>query len=238
MKKVAGYIRVSSKQQVNEGQSLKDQEQEIKAYCKKNRLKLVRIYADKGISGAALEGRLELEKMLIDSSSGEFDTVVITKLDRLGREQYITLWIQKELLTKDVELFSIAEPYKWDNPMDKLMLQMVASFAEFEKNRLMARLNAGKQKKKEKGGFIGGRVPLGFDNVEGQLIVNEKEAEIIKKIFNNRQSGKSFYRISKMLNESGYKTKFGKNFSHQTIEVIVKNKGTYKPILKGYVNAN
>jgi site-specific DNA recombinase len=227
--KVVGYIRVSTDNQVEDGQGLEIQEDIIRKYCKAQKdFELVKIYIDPGISGATIEKRPGLLELLSNAREKKFKKVIVAKLDRIARDTFATLWIEKEFKKYDVELFSIAEPYRWDDPAQKVFLQMISVFAEFEKSRITERLVSGRIKKFDKGGYAGGNLSLGYNSIEGRLEVNEQEAETVRLIKKLRKSGLSMQSIARRLNNEHINTKRGgKGWYASTVLSVLKN-GIYK----------
>ena len=221
--RVVGYIRVSTESQAEEGMGLEIQESTIKQYCKEQRnYDLVKIYSDPGISGG-LSQRPGLNELLQGAKRKEFEKVIVAKLDRLARDLYVQLWIKKELLVNDIEIFSIAEPYRGQDPMSIAMRQMVGVFAQLEKGRITERLREGRLKKFEKGGYPGGNLSLGYISLDGTLQIDPDEAEVVKMIKKWRRK-MSLPQIAKKLNDMNIKTKRnGKMWYPSTVQSILKN---------------
>lgn len=223
--KVTGYIRVSTDNQAEEGMGLEIQEDAIKKYCQGQRnYQLVKIYSDPGESGASIEKRDGLLQLLNDAKGERFEKVIVAKLDRIARDTFATLWIEKELKKYDVELFSISEPYRWDDPAQKVFLQMISVFAEFEKARITERLVSGRLKKFSQGGYPGGNLSLGYKSIDGSLQVDPDEAEVVKMIKKWRRNGSSLPRIAQRLNNDQIRTKRGgKGWYASTVRSVLKN---------------
>ncbi|MBA7495400.1 hypothetical protein ES702_05982 [subsurface metagenome] len=195
--KVVGYIRVSTENQVEDGMGLDIQEETIKNYCSKQKdYSLIKIYSDPGISGGTIN-RPGLNELLRDAKEKKFEKVIVAKLDRLARDLYVQLWIEKELMVYDTELFSISEPYRGKDPMSVAMRQMVGVFAQLEKGRITERLVSGRLKKFSKGGYAGGNLSLGYISVDGQLRIAPDEAEVVQMIKKWRRNGLSLPKIAK-----------------------------------------
>ena len=226
--KVVGYIRVSTDNQVNDGMGLEIQEDTIRKYCKDKKCELIKIYNDPGESGATIERRPGLLNLLVEAKEKKFEKVIVAKLDRIARDTFATLWIEKELKKYNIELFSISEPYRWDDPAQKVFLQMISVFAEFEKARITERLVSGRIKKFDKGGYAGGNVSLGYESVEGELRVNQEEAKTVRMIKKLGRQGLSMQGIAQRLNNEHTATKRGgKCWYASTVRSVLKN-GIYK----------
>lgn len=229
---VVGYIRVSTENQAENGLGLPIQQSQIEKFCKKHpQATLTKIYKDAGLSGSTIENRPALLQLLEDAKHGLFKKVIVAKLDRIARDTFYTLWIEKELKKYGVELYSISEPYRWDDPAQKIFLQMISSFAEYEKSRIVERLHSGRKKKLESGEYAGGRPAYGYNAKNGNLAINQKEAEVVQKIRSLRMGRLSFQKIAAKLNLAGIKPKSGKKFYASTVRYILKN-AIYKGMIR------
>lgn len=229
---VCGYVRVSGEHQAENGHSLPIQRQQITAYCQKENLTLTEIYEDAAISGSEISTRPALLRLIEDARAKKFSRVLVSKIDRLSRNTLWTLWLQKELLKSDVQLFSLAEPYLWSDPTQKIFLTLISSFAEWEKHRLLDRMMGGREKKFSNGQFAGGGVALGYQtDSNGELEINADEANVVREIYRLRLGRKSLRKIADSLNERGFKTKRGGKFYQSTVRYVLKNE-TYRGIIK------
>lgn len=223
-----GYARVSTTTQHESGLGLPIQRDQIRAYCKEQNLALLRIYEDPGLSGSDIQNRPGLLQLLEDARAGHFKRVIIAKLDRIARDTFLTLWVEKELKKVGVQLLSVAEPYRWEDPAQRIFLQLISAFAEFEKSRIVDRLRAGRMKRAEAGEFPGGKVPLGYNLRNKKLVINEREAETVRRILRLRMGRHSFRAIAHKLNADGARSKNGKQFYGSTIRHILRS-----PVYRG-----
>lgn len=222
-KLVGGYIRVSTERQV-EGYSIEGQITQIEQYCQFNGYELVDIYADRGISGKSMN-RPELQRMLNDAKNGKLDCVMVYKTNRLARNTSDLLTIVEELHRQNVEFFSLSERMEVKNSTGKLMLQILASFSEFERNAILENIyNMQHQRALE--GYYQGNLPLGYNNIpdnKKELMINQHEANIVKYIFESYAKGHGYRKIANALNHKGYVTKKGNPFSISAITYILSN---------------
>ncbi|EHT3480755.1 recombinase family protein [Staphylococcus pseudintermedius] len=222
-KLVGGYIRVSTERQV-EGYSIEEQITQIEQYCQFNGYELVDIYADRGISGKSMN-RPELQRMLNDAKNGKLDCVMVYKTNRLARNTSDLLTIVEELHRQNVEFFSLSERMEVKNSTGKLMLQILASFSEFERNTILENIyNMQHQRALE--GYYQGNLPLGYNNIpdnKKELMINQHEANIVKYIFESYAKGHGYRKIANALNHKGYVTKKGNPFSISAITYILSN---------------
>ena len=222
-KLVGGYIRVSTERQV-EGYSIEGQITQIEQYCQFNGYELVDIYADRGISGKSMN-RPELQRMLNDAKNGKLDCVMVYKTNRLARNTSDLLTIVEELHRQNVEFFSLSERMEVKNSTGKLMLQILASFSEFERNTILENIYTGQRQRALKG-YYQGNLPLGYNNIpdnKKELMINQHEANIVKYIFESYAKGHGYRKIANALNHKGYVTKKGNPFSISAVTYILSN---------------
>jgi len=218
--KVLLYARVSTLGQ-ERNDTIKTQINELTAYAKAAGYEY-ELYKDTA-SGASEKRVFALIEYLQENN---FDKLVFTYADRLARDVYLQLFLLKETKKLGVELVSLKQEFIFnntDNPFANSMLQIMAVFAELEKNMIAARLKAGKENKQRSGRRAIGRLPFGY-TYEGKgkskkLVINEKQAEIVKHIFAAYNSCKSLQRTANEVNGA-----HGTEFSRQAVSVILKNK--------------
>lgn len=233
MDNAVGYIRVSTDTQAEKGMGLEIQKESIQKYTKGLKLNLAKIYEDAGISGASLE-RPALLELLADAKRGLFKKAIILRLDRLARDLFGQLFIEKELEVAGIELISISEPDLGKNdPNSKLFRQIKGAFAQYEKSIITIRLKTGRLMKVKNGGFPGGNMSLGYKLIKGNLKKVEHEIEIVKRIKTLRRGRNkmSMWKIAEILNQENVPTKRGGKWYAGTIRKVLNNK-LYDGILK------
>jgi len=163
-KRVAGYLRVSTMEQVLEGTSIDTQKEKIALECKKRGWNLYKFYNDGGISGKSVEKRPGLQRLLSDAESKKFDAVMFTNIDRLARNNRELLNIAHDI-RKEYQLDFICVDVPWiDSQSDfsDAMLSIFGAFAEFERKQIRARTESGRFNKwKNLEAFIG-QPPYGY----------------------------------------------------------------------------
>ena len=234
-KRVVIYIRVSTQEQALEGHSISAQEKNARDYADRMGYEVVGVYADEGESGKSTKHRAAFQQMMADARKGLFDLVVIWKLTRLGRNMLDILKTVEELLKLDIELYSISESFDITTSSGKLMLQLLGSFAEFERNQIsenvaMAMMSLVRDQQRYAGGRRLGYVSGVDENGSKQLIVEPEEAKIVQLIFAKYLGGEGYRAIANYLNRHGYRTLKGNNFSTTAVKDILHNK-----IYGGYI---
>lgn len=220
--RAALYARVSTEEQAKEGFSITAQIDEIRKYCERNDFEIVSEYVDEGKSGKSISGRPQMQKLLTDASQHKFDILVIYKTDRLARKLKDVLEINDTLERKRVRLVSLSEQIDTTTPFGKASFQILGSFAELERNTIIGRVRMGMEQRAKEGRYNGGKT-LGYDSVNKELVINENEAVIVRKIFEYADQGMGFKAITRRLNEEGYRSKTGKPFSTNSIKTILNN---------------
>lgn len=225
--KACVYTRVSTSEQAMEGYSIEEQERMCKAAIVSKGWEYIGTYSDPGISGRTMD-RLGLQKMIRAIERGEIQAVVIYKLDRLSRKQRDTMTIIEDIfLENDVDLVSLNETLDTSTPWGRAMIGILSSFNQMESENIQMRTAMGKEAKATKGGYAGGKPPLGYKSVNGELVVVEDEAEIVRLIYKLRKDGMTMVNIAEELNRRGLKTKQGNEFRHSAIQGILNNKEMY-----------
>lgn len=221
IKKVCLYIRVSTEEQATEGYSLSAQVNTLRQYAELQGWYVTNVYAE-GISGKSIKGRPQLQQLLVDMQYGQFDGILVWKISRLSRSLYDTLTLLKRFEEFNVQFVSYSENFDTSTPIGRLVLQLMAGIAEMERNTLSDNVKLGMKQKALEGGWNGGSV-LGYDSIDGELVINEKEAEVVRIIFTEYAQGKGLKAVANKLNKSGYKTKRGRLFSINGIAQILDN---------------
>lgn len=233
LKKVVGYIRVSTQMQVEEGFSIEGQKQQILEYAKKHNMEVGGFYVDEGISGKSIEGRHALKKLLDDAKKGRFQEVITWKVSRVARDVNDLLYFIKELNNEDIVLRSISENISTESVNSTFLVQMMGAVAELERKVITENVKLGINQKLREGWYRGAPV-LGYDivpkklceenHIQTNLQVNKEEAEVVKLIFNLYEQGKGYKAIVNVLNTNNMKTKTGKNFSIGSINKILNRR--------------
>jgi DNA invertase Pin-like site-specific DNA recombinase len=145
-------------------------------------LALPDMYDDGGISGATME-RPALKRLLSDIKAGRIDTVMVYKIDRLTRSLGDFAKIVEVFDTGGVSFVSVTQQFNTTTSMGRLTLNMLLSFAQFEREVTGERIRDKIAASKRKGMWMGGLPPLGYDVDDKKLVVNEAEAETVRSIY-------------------------------------------------------
>ena len=223
---IYGYVRVSTVQQAKDGSSLEDQQKKIEAFveAKYNR-SVDKFFIDAGVSGAKPLTERPASRELTDVMD-RHDVIVATKLDRFARsvkemlniipileETGITLYFcelfgdMPVVMPKDPDEVGLKKKFNMARQMSEMVISMMASFAEMEKEMILERTSNGKMAWAEKGYSIGGEAPFGFSKEyeeigsrrHTKLIPLPEEQEVLKTIFALKKRGLGWRRIAKQV---------------------------------------
>lgn len=134
--KAAIYCRISTSEQ-----DLSKQEMSCRKYCENNEIEIFKVYSD--IISGAKASRPEFDKLLYDMRHYHFDTIVVTKLDRIGRSLKHLLSLFDEFQRKKVHFIATTQNIDTSTSAGKLQLQLLGAFAEFERNIISERTKEG-----------------------------------------------------------------------------------------------
>jgi site-specific DNA recombinase len=201
MTRCLGYIRVSTQDQATDGYSLGEQRQRISAAATARGWDLDDIFEDGGRSGSDMD-RPGLAAALARLAAGEAEVLIVAKLDRLSRS-----------LADFASLVRISEVEGWGvvaldlgvdttTPLGQLVRNIVASFAQFERDLIRERTMAGRLEKARAGeGWISGRPPYGYRVKGGTLEPFPDEAHVVQFIFRKSANGMMRRKVARILNE-------------------------------------
>jgi len=167
------------------------------------------VYEDAGVSGTKRH-RPALDLLLAAASEGKFQHVVFLKLDRLGRSAQVILTLCDALQKEGVELASVQESMDTSTPSGKAMRTVTAAFAELYRDEMVEKMTAGRLGAAEKGVYISGRPPYGwdYDKKAKSLVLNRVEAAVVRDIYRwYVKEGLSQAAIARRLNADEVPTK-------------------------------
>jgi len=169
-------------------------------------LALPDMYDDGGISGATME-RPALKRLLRDIEAGRIDTVMVYKIDRLTRSLGDFVKIVEVFDTRGVSFVSVTQQFNTTTSMGRLTLNVLLSFAQFEREVTGERIRDKIAASKKKGMWMGGLPPLGYDVDDKKLVVNEPEAETLRTIYRRYAALGSVRRLMEELHKDGIVSK-------------------------------
>ena len=205
------YTRKSTEHGLEqEFNSLDAQREACEAYIKSQASQgwktLPQHYDDPAYSGGNLD-RPALKKLLRDIEAGRIDVVVVYKIDRLTRSLADFAKLVETFDARSISFVAVTQQFNTTTSMGRLTLNVLLSFAQFERELASERVRDKVAASRKKGKWTGGTVPLGYDARDKKLVVNKTEAETVRTIFRRYLERKSFARLVTDLDQRGIVTK-------------------------------
>jgi DNA invertase Pin-like site-specific DNA recombinase len=183
-------------------------------------------YDDGGVSGGTLE-RPSLRRLLADIERGLIDVVVVYKIDRLSRALMDFAKLVEVFDANNVTFVSVTQSFNTTTSMGRLTLNILLSFAQFEREVIGERIRDKVAASRARGIWMGGFVPLGYDAKDRKLLVNEAEAALVRRIFEGFVKTESGTKLVKALRAEGATTKRGRAFTKSDVYRVLSNR-TYR----------
>jgi DNA invertase Pin-like site-specific DNA recombinase len=224
----AVYTRKSSEEGLEqEFNSLDAQREACEAYITSQKaegwLLVPDRYDDGGISGATLE-RPALKRLLADIEAQRVDVVVVYKIDRLSRALMDFSKLVEVFDRNHVTFVSITQSFNTTTSMGRLTLNILLSFAQFEREVIGERIRDKFAASRRKGMWMGGYVPLGYDVKDRKLVVNEREAATVRRIFEKFLKTGSVTQLVRGLREEGARGKRGRLIDKGYVYQLFRNR--------------
>ncbi|TWF49901.1 recombinase family protein [Neorhizobium alkalisoli] len=193
--KVYGYVRVSTAEQANSGESLDTQKAKITGYAMMQGWTVTDIFVEAGVSGSIpLADRPEGARLL--AAAGKGDMIITPKLDRMFRSASDALGTLEELKDQGTGLVMIdLGGDVTGNGISKLVFTILSAVAENERERIRERIRDVKRHLASQGIYGGGKVPFGYDVVDGRLVENAEQQAVLQKLKQGRDEGLSLRKI-------------------------------------------
>lgn len=223
---VVGYARVSTEAQAERGTSLQGQEKELRAWARAHGHKVVAVYSED--ASGTLEHREALADALAAVKSGTAGGLVVYRLDRLARDMVLQEQLLREVHRAGGALYSTSDAESavlQDDPADpsrRLIRQVLGAVAEYERSLIVLRLQAGRARKADAGGYAYGAPPLGKRAEDGVLVDDPDEAATVARITELRREGLSLRQIAAQLDQEGLRTKRGGRWHPPTVARVLE----------------
>ena len=235
--RVALYTRVSTDMQASKDEgSLDTQEARLRAAVasRAGHAEIVRVFREEGESGKSLD-RPELQALLAGIRAGDFDLLMVTRIDRLSRSLMDFHQVHELMKNRGVQFWSLNESFDTSTAVGRAMLKLVLVFAELEREQTAERTRHALEARAQRGLWNGGHPPLGYDTVgSGHIEVNEAEAELVRLVFAKYLELRSTNKLARWLNDQGHRQKRyesrrrgqtgGKPFTVAVARGMVKNR--------------
>ena len=184
-RRCALYVRVSTLNQAEDGESLDEQVETLEKYCSFKNWQIHGIYREEGVSGKDLK-RPAFQRMLSEVEKGKINTVIVKKLDRLSRSIVDFEGLYNFFQDKAVDLVSTQENFDTSTALGRTVIRIVLVFAQLEREQTSERTRDIMAHRARQGLYNGGYPALGYDNAPDQqgLVVCEAEVPVVREVFN------------------------------------------------------
>lgn len=225
--RVAAYIRVSTSEQAEKGNSLREQEERLRAYCKVMDWNEPILFDDDGYSAGDLK-RPNMQRLIKRIKENEFDILITTKIDRLSRTLLDLLQMIDLLDKHKCAYVSATESFDTSTAAGRMVLQLLGVFAEFERARISERVHDNMVSVAKNTNKALSYPCFGYDIKDGIYVINEEEAKIIRMMVEMVEAGHGTRAVAIALNAMEVKTKKGYVWDSVNVRRLLRN-----PMLKG-----
>lgn len=244
MNRTRGYIRYSDHKQ-DDGFSVEYQTTEIKDYCYKHNLELQKLHIDQAQTGTKVAGREEFFSVMEAVKNDEVDTLIVYKLSRLFRNSLESQKYRKLLRKHNVRLVSATEAIDEYSSSGRLTTSILADIDQYQSEIISDHVKSSMREMARQGYYTGGPVQFGYklkeikngSKVRKKLTPCEKEAEIVRQVFQLYATNHTLHYIQDFMRDSGFLTRNGKIFTASQISRMLRTEtyiGTYKFKTQGY----
>lgn len=221
--RVTAYCRVSTSTDEQQ-ESLETQMRHYESYIKANsNWEYAGLYYDEGITGTKKEKRPDLLRMIADCENGRIDYIVTKSISRFARNTTDCLGLVRKLQKLGIFIFFEKENIDTGNMESEFMLSILSGLAESESVSIAENNKWSIQRRFQNGTYKISYPPYGYDNVDGEMAVNQSRAEIVQFIFAEILSGKGTHQIANELNRRNVPTKKGGRWTATTIRGMAGN---------------
>jgi site-specific DNA recombinase len=217
MMRVALYARVSSEGQADRG-TIDAQSDFLGRYAELHGLDVAGEYFDEAITGPTpLRERPAGRRLVEGAKAKKFSKVIFYRVDRFARSLKELLEAEALMTSLGVDLQSATEPFDTATPMGWFMFQLLGGIAELEKNVILERTGAGKDRVAKNGQWPGGPPPYGYRITDRELDLDPQEAPIVRELYERVVASSTLVQEARRLNDAGIPTRTGKRWTPSTI---------------------
>ena len=229
------FIRVSTVDQAK-GDSPEIHERRARLFAESKGWKVVAIYDLAGVSGKSTKNHKATQQMLEDICLGKIEGLVFSQLSRLARNTQELLYYANFFEEHNASLISLNESIDTSSSSGRFFYTIIGALSAWERENNLERIMASLETRRAMGKWTGGMASYGYKIEDAQIIINEEESPVRKLIYDLFLEHKRRSTVARILNERGYRTRKGKNWSDITITRLLKNsdaKGIRKSNYRG-----
>ena len=221
--RAVGYVRVSTDKQADDGVSLEAQEVKLRAYAELYDIELVTIIVDAGVSAKSLE-RPGLARAFGMLEAGQADALLVAKLDRLTRSVSDLGWlVEAERVGGRWTLLSVADSIDTRSAAGRLVLNVLGSVSQWERETIAERTSAAMQHKRSRGEYLGGKgAPYGYTSTPSGIVQDKAEQRIIRAARRLHKGGRSLRGVAAELERRGMLSRSGRPFAAVQVQRMVE----------------
>lgn len=219
---IAAYIRVSTDDQADKGNSLAEQRERLISYCRAMGWEQPIFFVDDGYSAKDMN-RPAIQQLFNEVKQNKVRIILTTKLDRFSRNLLDLLQTIRFLQDHDCNYVSASENFDTSTAVGRMTLQLLGTFAEFERERISERVKENMLSLARNTNKALTKPCYGYDVVDAKYVINEDEAQFIRMMFELAEQGHGYRKIAQILNERGSKTKKGKPWDQVSVKRIIQN---------------
>ncbi len=223
--KVAAYVRVSSSSE----EQLHSFSQQISHYARlfrenEDKWEPVDIYTDEAITGTSATKREDFTRMLTDCRLGKIDRIITKSVSRFSRDNVVTLATIRELSSLGVSVCFEDDGIDTKSMPSEFILSLQGMVAEQGSKTISANLRKGFQIRAQRGEYTPAKKPYGYNIINRELVINEAEAKVVKRIFSDYLNGVSMARIARTLSQENIASPSGNaHWNRSTVRLILSN---------------
>lgn len=230
IRRVAGYLRVSTEDQADSGLGLAAQEAKIRAMAEVKGWPAITLYVDPGISGTK-ESRPQFDELKAAIDAGHVDALIVASLDRIGRKTRIILNLAEQCTAAGVALISIKESFDTSTPAGQFALTLFAGLAQMERDTISQRTIEALDQRGVKYDYKSGMLPLGYKRVvtadSEYIALDDTTAEIARLILKLDRRGMTLRDIADELNARAIPPRRGTRWHHSAVAAVLRHKAVY-----------
>lgn len=213
------YARYSSHGQTE--QSIEGQLRDNHAWADQHGITVIDEYIDRALTGTK-DQRPDFQRMIEDAAKRQFEMVIVWKLDRFARNRYDSAIYKAKLKKYGVKVVSVKENIT-DSPEGIILEGLLESMAEYYSANLSQNIRRGQRESMAKGTWCGGKVPYGYRAENKKLVIDPKEAEVVRYVFDQYAQGYPKTDIAAELNRRGIPSRNGKPFTINSFTRLLSN---------------